>query len=81
MRVSTKRAKEISDLCHPGGWKESISPYEYADLAADLLEARNILKDIGRISAPCDTLGDAVFMVVKIERINAITTAYFTEEE
>lgn len=87
MRVSEKRAKEIDAFYRQVAGEEyadamsNIASDYSKDLAADLVEARNTLKDIGRISAPCDTLGDAVFVVKKIDKIYAITTAYFTKED
>jgi len=86
VRVSTKRVKEIDAFYRKKDAKKYADRASYIasdyseDLAADLVEARNMLRDIWRISAPCgNSLGDATFVVSKIEKIRAIAAAYFAE--
>ena len=80
MLVSTRRAKKLVGMQQAELERDRLSWLERDDLANDLLEARKLLRYIDRISAPCDSLGDPLFMAKKIDKIYAITAAYFTKE-
>lgn len=67
MRVTTERAEEIAS-CHSGGDYKPV----YAELAADLLEARELLRKVAR------EFGDSKSQDARRARLTIL--AYFAEE-